>query len=461
MNKPMVLIVEDDSSMRFVLNECLKNEKYDTMLAVDGKQAIELFKSHLPDLVLLDLKIPKIKGMEVFRQIKKLNQEAIIIILTAYATINTAVEAMKEGAYDFVPKPFELEQLILTVDNALKKRRIIKENRAAQEGVMDSEDSIYNAKASINTSKIDDIISSVALSDYAVLVEGESGTGKSLIAEEIHHRSNRKDGPFVRVDCASLPASLIESELFGYEKGAFTGAINKKIGKIERAHGGTLFLDEISTLDQNGQASLLSLIQNQEFERIGGTRTQKIDIRVIAASNQDLKQMVKEKTFRIDLYYRLNVFNIIMPPLKQRGEDIIPLSYYFIRKFSNRNDIVLSPEAAMKLKNYDWPGNIRELENAIKHALILVGDEPIIESTHLPLELNQGYWAFREKNLGLKEILETTERNIIQQVLLENDLDIEKSAIALKVSKRTLYYRISKANVDLTMTRSSLKKRND
>lgn len=448
MCKPLVLIVEDDVSMRFVLEECLKKD-YDALLASNGEQAIELYEKKSPDLVLLDLKIPRINGLDVLKHIKRINPDALVIILTGYATINSAVESMKEGAFDFLSKPFELDELIVTIKNALTNRNIIKENRDAQMILADSNQDLYHSRVSPVTMKLEDMISSVAMSDYTVLIEGESGTGKSLIAKEIHKKSLRRDGPFVLVDCASMHPNLVESELFGFEKGAFTGAVSQKIGKLERANGGTLFLDEISTLDPSSQASLLSVIQNREFEKIGGSRSQVLNIRIIAATNQNLKQMVKDKIFRHDLYYRLKVFTICMPGLKQREEDIIPMAYYLIRKFSNRKDIELSSEAALKLKNYDWPGNIRELENAIRHALILINEDNMIGSRHLPLELNQGYWSFRDKNIGIREMLEALERSIIEQALLENDLNVEKCAQVLKISKRTLYYRMKKLNVNL------------
>lgn len=451
MKRLQILVVEDDDNMRFVIDECLKRNGYETLLASDGDQAMDLFQKYSPDVVLLDFKIPKANGIEVLELIKKNSQDSIVIMLTGHATINMAVESIKKGAYDLVTKPFEVEELMLIVENAVKKRKVIMENQEAKEKaatVQYGSECFYSEASSIM--RINKTIESVALSDYTVLIEGESGTGKSLIAKEIHQKSGRKNGPFVLVDCAVLPSNLIESELFGYEKGAFTGALSRKIGKIERANGGTLFLDEISTLDFNSQAALLSVIQNRQFERVGGSSPQTIDVRIIAASNRNLKQMVKDKAFRHDLYYRLKVFTIVMPPLKDRLEDIIPLTYYFLNKYSSTN-ITLSVEAAMKLKSYEWPGNIRELENAVKHASILVGDKEVIEIKHLPLELNQGYWAFRDQNLSLKEIVETTERNVIQQALLENDLNIEKCAQALRVSKRTLYYRIKRLGINLVI----------
>lgn len=449
MNPSPILVVEDDVSMLFVLDECLKGKNYATLLAQNGQEALDLFEAHTPNLVLLDLKIPKVYGLDVLKRIKETSPETIVIILTGNATIDVAVDAMKKGAYDFITKPFDVENLLSVVEKAIKKTKVVYENLMAQNNPQLNSQNIYYSDVSCGSKKLNKLIDNIALSDSTILIEGESGTGKSLIAREIHNRSRRKDRPFVRVDCATLPNNLVESELFGYEKGAFTGATSQKLGKVERADGGTLFLDEISVLDFNAQATLLSLIQNQEFERVGGNRLYKVDIRIIAASNQNLQEMLKQKAFRHDLYYRLNVFTLVMPQLKERVDDIIPLAYFFINKFGLKKSISLSTEAAMKLTSYEWPGNIRELENVIKRALILMGNDNVIAVSHLPLELNQGYWAFREMNLGLKEILETTEKHAIEQALIENNLNIEECAQALKMPKRTLYYRIKKLDIDL------------
>lgn len=449
MDHSPILVVEDDAGMRFALDECLKRKNYTTILACDGQEALEIFAKASPNLVLLDLKIPKISGMEVLEKIKENSPETVIIILTGNATIDNAVEAMKKGAYDFITKPFEVEELLDIVAKADMTVKIGKENVIAKQNAITNSSDFYQSNITGKAKKFNQFVYNIARSKSTILIEGESGTGKSLIAREIHKISDRNDKPFVNIDCASLPANLIESELFGYEKGAFTGASNQKKGKVERANGGTLFFDEISTLDFNGQAALLNLIQNQEFERIGGDTLHSIDVRIIVASNQDLKEMVKTKTFRHDLYYRLNVFTLLMQPLRERTEDIIPLAYFLINKLSPAQGITLSTEAALKLKSYQWPGNIRELENVIKHALILLGDDKTIEISHLPLDLNKGYWAYRDLDLGLKEILQTTEKDIIEQALLENNLNIEESAKALKIPVRTLYYKINKLKISL------------
>lgn len=452
-----VLIVEDDQNMRFVLDECLKRQGYRTILAADAEQGIELFTGKSPDLVILDFKIPKGDGLEVLKQITGQDPAALVIMLTGHATINLAVESMKKGAYDFVTKPFEVEELMLIVEKAVSRRKIMQENEAAKEKTQTGLSGRYWPETSPVMAKINKVINHVAQSDYTVLLEGESGTGKSLIAREIHERSSRRKGPFVVVDCGTLPANLIESELFGYEKGAFTGAQNQKIGKIERADGGTLFLDEISTLDFDSQAALLHVIQNKEVERLGGSGPRPVDVRIISASNRNLKRLVEDKVFRHDLYYRLKVFTIIMPSLQERSEDILPLTYYFLKKYSPGRPIRLSPEAALKLKHYEWPGNIRELENAVKHALILLGEEDVIENCHLPLELDQGYWSGRCRKLSLREMVENTERNVIRQALLENDLNVDQCARALRVSRRTLYYRLKKLGIDLGQVPQGMK----
>lgn len=448
MNYPVIMVVEDDANMRFVLEECLRDQ-YTVVLATDGQEALDLYHTSSPDLVLLDIKIPKLSGLQVLERIKHINPDAMVVVLTGYATVDMAVEAMKQGAYDFISKPFEVDKLIATLGEAAQKVQISKENLQARNTSREINDSIYNSMVCSRARDLDEMISTIAASEYTILVEGESGTGKSLVAKDIHNRSKRKDGPFVLVDCASLPDSLIESELFGYEKGAFTGANSRRVGKIERADGGTLFLDEISTLNPNAQAKLLTVIQNREFERLGGNHTQPIDVRIIVASNQSLKQMVIDKTFRHDLYYRLNVFSVELLPLRERKEDIIPMAYYFINKFGNRDNISLSTDAALKLKIYEWPGNIRELENSIKHALILIKDKNTIESIHLPLDLNQGYWKLGYKNMGLKDAVEKTEQMIIEQALVDSDFNIDKCAETLKISRRTLYYRINKFDIDI------------
>ncbi|MDR2502842.1 MAG: sigma-54 dependent transcriptional regulator, partial [Deltaproteobacteria bacterium] len=359
------------------------------------------------------------------------------------------VEAMKKGAFDFLTKPFDTEELMSVVEAAAQKHRASEENAYARRAGGGRAGDCFSAAFSPSMLKIFKSVDKVASSDYTILIEGESGTGKSMIAREIHERSARRKGPFVTVDCGTLPDNLIESELFGFEKGSFTGAQNRKTGKIERADGGTLFIDEISSLNFQAQAAFLNLLQNKEFERIGGCGPRLVDVRIIAASNRDLKRMVCDKTFRHDLYYRLKVFTLTMPALRERAEDILPLAYFFLHKLAPGRDIQFTSAAASKLRGFEWPGNIRELENSIKHALILLGDGSTLDSRHLPLEMEQGYWTARSRNISLKQMLDNAEKRLIQQALLENDMNIDKCARMLKISRRTLYYRLKQFDIDL------------
>ncbi len=364
MNHSLILIVEDDASMRFVLDECLKREEYRTLQAADGEEAVELFAKHNPDLMLLDLKIPRISGMEVLRNCRAQNPEALFIVLTGHATIHTAVEAMKEGAYDFISKPFELETLLKTINEAVKQGSIIKENRAAREQPRENHDGICRSFTSPVFIRVNKMVEGVAASEYTVLIEGESGTGKELLAQSIHNYSQRKNMPFVAINCAALPESLLESELFGYESGSFTGARKTgKIGLFEQANGGSIFLDEIGDISPNLQSRLLRVLQERQIMRIGSDRMINIDTRIIAATNKDLVSEVEQGNFRRDLYYRLNVISICIEPLKKRTEDILPLMSSFLGQKYNQ----LTDSDKDILCTYTWPGNIRELESAAIH----------------------------------------------------------------------------------------------
>lgn len=444
--RPLLLIAEDDESMRFLLEEVLNNQQYDTISAHNGEEALQIFFSYPVDLTLLDIKMPKMNGLEVLADIKKNDEEALVIVLTAFATIKTAVEAMKRGAHDYITKPFDVDELLIVIEKALDKRKLVMENRALREMLIQVESEEGQVEISPVMKDLYERVYKVATTDYTVLLEGESGTGKSRLARKIHELSLRARGPFIRVNCASLPSNLVESELFGYEKGAFTGAARQKPGKVEMANKGTLFLDEISTLDLSAQASLLHMLQDQEFERVGGTKTIKVDVRMIAASNQSLRELVTQKVFREDLYFRLNVFGLLIPPLRDRPEDVLPLVSYILNKLNPDRRIIISLEAANILKEYTWPGNIREIENVLKHALILLENNDKILPVHLPAHLTKGCGESQE-NRSLKEILSETERQVIKRALSDNDYNVEKCAHSLHIAKRSLYYRMSKLSI--------------
>lgn len=437
--------------MCLLLETILKDQGLEVITASDGVEAIEKFKNHNVALTILDVKIPKMNGMQVLQQILSINEKAIVIMLTAYATIKTAVEAIKMGAFDYITKPFEVSELERVVQRGINVWQVVSENQRLKQQVKDLTAADYFVGDSAEARLVFEMIEKVAPTDYTVLITGESGTGKSLLAKVIHQRSERRNGPFIGVNCAAIPPTLVESELFGHEKGAFTGAHQRKIGKIERANGGTLFLDEISTLSLTAQATLLQVLQEKQFERVGGTAPVKVDLRVIAATNRDLRQLVAEGLFREDLYYRLNVITIRIPSLRERCEDLVPLAHYLLQKLSPQRSVMLAPETCQLLKQYSWPGNIREMENVLRQALVMVGNQEVILPEHLPAEtFTPAYgWKRSSDQLGLKEMLRMVERDIIQQALKENDMDVSKAAVKLKIPLRTLYYRIKKLEIEV------------
>jgi len=439
-----ILIVEDKTSFAEVLKVALEDAGFTTLTVKTGREAIQIFKREKIDLVILDLRLPDIDGIDILRELKNIDNDSKFIIMTAFGTIERAVEAMKLGACDFLTKPFEMEQLIITVRKILQERRAHYENILLKEMVQHIHGFPEIVGASEAIKKSGEMLQKVAPAETTVLLLGESGTGKELFARACHTLSLRKENPFVTINCAAIPGELLENELFGSEKGAFTGAITRKIGKFELAHKGTVFLDEVGDLGLDLQAKLLRVLQEKTFERLGGTVSIKVDVRIIAASNKDLSSLVNEKKFREDLFYRLSVFPITIPPLRQRKEDIPLLVEHFLKKLKSNKKI--SESALEKLKNYDWPGNIRELENTIERSNILALDT--IQSDHilLPTQAKKHIDSAIEK-MDLKSAAsygrEMAEAELIKKILEQTAGNKSEAARRLRVSYKTLLTRIA------------------
>ncbi len=443
-----LLVADDDPGLRESLERALTREGFRVVLASDGNAALERLQAGGIDLVLTDLKMPGLTGIELLRAVKAIAPDVDVILLTAFGTVEEAVKAMKEGAYDFLTKPFQRAQVLRLIRQALERRELIQQNRALQQRL----DDLLRQGAIIGSSpafrRMMMLVEQVATSSATVLITGESGTGKELVARTIHQRSGRARGPFVAVNCAALPETLLESELFGYEKGAFTGAAGRKEGRFELADGGTLFLDEVTDLSLVTQPKILRVLQEGEFERLGGTKSLRVDVRIVAASNQDLGQMVREKRFREDLYYRLNVITIRVPPLRERREDVRVLAQHFLRIYAAKNDRALegfTDEAMRRLEAYSWPGNVRELENVIERGVVLtrgdlmdVGDLPeeIAGATPLPegvLSIRIGTPLAEVEARLLDETLRVTKGN---KTLTAKLLGIDPRTVSRKLERQ-------------------------
>jgi DNA-binding NtrC family response regulator len=433
----------------------LKNH-YEVFLAKNAEEAFLQIKEHSPDIVLLDIILPDLDGLKVLEKIKQKEPDVIVIMITATRTVKTAVEAMKLGAYDYVTKPFDTEELSLIIRRALSTQALEKEVRYLREEI----DKSCGFGNIVGKSKVIEdvfkIVRQIADSKSTVLIMGESGTGKELISRAIHYNSNRRNYPFVTINCAAIPETLIESELFGHEKGAFTNAIEKKLGRFEVAHEGTLFLDEIGELSLATQAKILRFLEEKEFNRVGGSKTIKVDVRLITATNKDLTQLLKKGGFREDLFYRINVVPIIIPPLRERKEDILLLIDHFTKKFNEENKKNVkgvSKEAIELMMNYEWPGNVRELENLIERVIALTPNE-YIQSNELPLSLIN-----ISKINGLKEYIldgkvpflkaeEEFERGIILDALKRSNYVQSHAAEMLGISRRILKYKMDKLGIN-------------
>ncbi|WP_407311231.1 sigma-54-dependent transcriptional regulator [Desulfosporosinus sp. SB140] len=446
---PRILVIDDEERMCWALERALSHEGYQVLTATRGLQGIKLTEENDPSMVILDLKMPDIDGIEVLKAIKAINHNIPVIMITAHGTIDTAIEAMKIGATDYITKPFKLEEIKVQVKQALHLSNLENQvNFLRQELGKKYGKTIGQSEA---MKEVALLIQQVAKTGTTVLITGESGTGKEVAAVEIHKASNRSDKPFVALNCAALPEQLLESELFGHEKGAFTGATSKKKGRFEIADKGTILLDEIGEMPTSMQAKLLRVLQERCFERVGGTETIHVDVRVIATTNRDLATAISKGTFREDLYYRLNVMHIIMPPLRSRKDDIPLLVNHFLEKFDPSKSKKISSEAMKTLTHYNWPGNIRELQNAIERALIVCqGSE--IQSIHFPKELLNSLEKTIAPEINLSEggfSLGELEKHLIIKALEKHNYNQTKVAKYLGITRPTLLYRLQKYGIKI------------
>jgi DNA-binding NtrC family response regulator len=450
-----ILIADDHDSLRRGLAQALADASHDVEEAPNGNAAIEKIHDGFFDVVVSDLKMGGSSGLDVLKTAKSLHPTTSVIVMTAFGSVSTAVEAMKAGAFDYVQKPFEVEEMEVKIEKALEMRRMqhqIDYLRHAQGDIYDFDRLIGSSGA---LEKVLGVVRKVAKSNTTVLVRGETGTGKELIAGAVHHNSHRASRNFIKVNCAALQENLLESELFGHEKGAFTGADKQRIGRFEQADGGTLFLDEIGDMSANTQAKILRVLQEHEFERLGGTRTIKVDVRLIAATNRDLPTMVESGSFREDLYYRLNVVTIEMPPLRERKEDVAALAGFFVKRFSGelkKKIEGLEPEALKLLMRYHWPGNIRELENAIERAMLLA-DGTHIAAEDLRLGDTGGLGAPRDTASIIKlpptgVPLEDIERLAVIEALKMSNWIQKDAAELLSISPRVMNYKIKVLGIE-------------
>ena len=441
-----ILVVDDEAIVRESLDDWLSDVGHQVLTAENGHQALGIIQEEKPSIVIADLVMPGMDGLELLKKAKEISPTIEVIIITAYGSIPTAIAAMREGAYDYIEKPFCPEKAELLIDKLVEHRRLIEENISLHQRLEERYRFENIIAKSPKMQQVIELIKVVAKSNATVLITGDSGTGKELVARAIHSQSYRRDKPFIAVSCAALPESLLESELFGHEKGAFTGAYAQKKGKFEAANRGTLFLDEIGEMSANIQVHLLRVLEEKEFTRVGGNELIKVDVRVISATNKDLKKAVANGEFREDLYYRLNVVTIELPPLRERKEDIPLLAQHFLKKFAveNQKEITdFSPEATDFLLKYDWPGNVRELENAIERAVILAKDS-YIDIADLPQE-NRLLVHSAPRGESLREV----EKNHILNVLNETGGNYSEAARILGISRVTLYNRIRAYGLDV------------
>jgi two-component system response regulator HydG len=442
--KASVLVIDDEAEIRQSFRRLLSREGLDVHTASDGKEAMAEIRKRRFRVALCDLRLPDIDGLELLKMLKIASPETEVLMITGYGTIDDAVRAMKDGAYDFIQKPVKKPLILKSIEKALERQALASENRELRERLQSMEKIPRPIGVSLAMKKVIEVAEQVAPSSASVLIEGESGTGKEVIANIVHFASHRKDFPFIKVNCAAIPETLLEAELFGHEKGAFTGAIAQRKGRFELADGGTLFLDEISETSPATQVKLLRVLQEGEFERVGGTETIRGDVRLIAATNANLEEAIREKRFRKDLYYRLNVVTIHIPPLRDRPEDIPLLAEHFIQVFNLRNGKSLeglSQEALERFMKYSWPGNVRELENVIERAVVL-GKGRLVQPDDLPPALVERRGSEHMIRIPFGMTMQEAEHKIIQETLRRTQGNKELAARLLGIASRTIYRKL-------------------
>lgn len=451
MAQEKILIIDDDSQIRTLLSERLRFHQYRVITAEDGQDGLDKFKREGADLVLLDLMMPKLDGIETLNLLKKEEPEVIVIMITAFGTIEKAVEAMKKGAYDFIPKPCEPEHILLTIEKALERKNLVREKEYLKEEVDSHYDIVWGESPEMK--KVRGVIEQVANTKSTILIQGESGTGKQVLARAIHNLSPRKDKPFVYVNCVALSEQLLESDLFGHEKGAFTGAYQRKKGRLETAHTGTVFLDEIGDITPVIQTKFLHFLESGEFERVGGTQTLRIDTRIVAATNRDLSKALEEKKFREDLFFRLNVISVTVPPLRNRKEDIPALANHFLQKLNQEMQKRVSsiePATLDMFLTYHWPGNIRELQNVLERAVVLAPGKTITADLVLP-QMGQKGKEEISPGIQLEDAVKKFKKEFICKTLALTKYNQSQAAKILGIQRTYLNRLIKELEIDLVL----------
>jgi DNA-binding NtrC family response regulator len=449
MRRVKILVIDDDESLRRVLEYNLAQEGYAVLTASSGEQGLDLLKKEGADLVVTDVRMPGMDGLQVLEGVRKVDPNVQVIILTAFGTIEMAVETMKAGAFHYISKPFNRDELKLTIKKALQLKELERENVKLREELKERARLDAIIAVSPPMAQVLELVIRVAPTETTVLILGESGTGKELIARAIHGGSSRAHGPFVAVNCAAIPETLLESELFGHVKGAFTGAIRDRVGKFEAAEGGTIFLDEIGEMRSDLQVKILRVLEERTLERVGDNRLISVDVRVLAATNKDLSKAIQAGEFREDLYYRLNVVPLLIPPLRERREDIRPLAQHFLKRLGASPRLTIAPEAFRALESYDWPGNVRELENALERAMIFHRGD-LISLADLPEAIRAPKAKEAALPVSLPEAglsLEEVEKELILRALQKHDWNQSRAARYLGITRHTLLYRIEKHNI--------------